>query len=398
MAEPRKMCDSLPHIFSGGRSPLDAAPDARGRLILALLALEHLSFEEVARLRDGDLDPGALAEATASALDAYLEEREGPAGGPLIRHSRHRGRGLSVVWLEDMVYSWDSGLDGRRRFEPDVGLCALARRYVAQRRAAGQLARSTVPSLRRCLVCFALSVGNCAPGQVVRADVERWVSRPGLSAGTRRKELSAIRTFFRWLVLEGEAGGDPTLGIPPIRQPRQLPRGLRATQVAALLAACPDARARLIVLLEVQEGLRSCEVSRARVEDVDPHQRSMLVHGKGGHERALPLSGETWDALVAYLGEWPAHTGPLVRSYNDPSRGITPEHVRHLMRAAFADAGIDASGHALRHTCATDMLLGGAHIRNVQAALGHANLATTSRYLPLVVGELRDAMGGRRYG
>jgi len=61
------------------------------------------------------------------------------------------------------------------------------------------------------------------------------------------------------------------------------------------------------------------------------------------------------------------------------------------------EAGVNESAHALRHSMATDVLRGGAHVRTVQAALGHRHLKATERYLPLVVGDLREAMGGRRY-
>ena len=148
----------------------------------------------------------------------------------------------------------------------------------------------------------------------------------------------------------------------------------------------------------MQEGLRACEVSRLRLEDVDVRERCVLVRGKGGHERVLPLSDETWRALTAYLAEWPASTGPLVRSYNEPSRALTAPYIVICVGRWMRHAGVPASGHALRHTAASDMLRAGAHVVDVQAALGHANVATTSRYLPLVVDGLRQAMGGRRYG
>lgn len=390
--------------------PTDRAPDPRGRLVVSLLAEERLSYAEIAGLHDRDLGvdrkslpparPGgarrALSEHTRLALAAYLEQRD-PTPGPLIRHYR-TGRALKVSWLEDMVYSWRSGIDRRRRPDGTGPLYSLIRQYAEERRSAGRLAATSEPNVRRTLVNFASSVQGAAPAEVTRRDVEKWVGRAGLAPGTRRRELSTIRTFWRWLTVTGRAEHDPTVGVERVREPRRLPRGLQADQVAAVLDACPDSRARLIVTLEVQLGLRSCEVARLRVEDVNPWEWTVRISGKGGHERILPVVDEATGALRDYLAEWPATRGPLVRSYNDPTKGISATHTHRIVNDACKAAGLAETGHALRHTCATDMLLAGAHLRNVQAALGHANLATTSRYLPLVVGELRDAMAGRSYG
>ncbi len=129
----------------------------------------------------------------------------------------------------------------------------------------------------------------------------------------------------------------------------------------------------------------------------------ILVRGKGGHERVLPVSDETWDALLQYLDDHPAGAGPLIRSYRQHWAGLRADTVSGMVSVWMADAGLKRrardgiSGHALRHSAAGHMLKGGAHLRDVQAALGHASLQTTQRYLPTVVNDLREAMGGRKY-
>jgi site-specific recombinase XerD len=153
-----------------------------------------------------------------------------------------------------------------------------------------------------------------------------------------------------------------------------------------------------MVLFMVQEGMRCCEVARLEVGDINLRDDVVLVRGKGRRERVLPLSPQTKQAVRDYLAGWPASAGPLIRSYNHPRRGITAAYVSLLVTGWLRAAGIDASAHALRHTAATDMLLCGAHVRDVQAALGHAQLSTTERYLPWLVNDLREAMGGRWYG
>ena len=112
----------------------------------------------------------------------------------------------------------------------------------------------------------------------------------------------------------------------------------------------------------VQQGLRCCEVARLQLGDLDRVNGLMLIVGKGGHERVLPIIEETAEAVDAYLTEYPAFAGPLVRSYSDPHRGLASATITKLVRVWVGDAGIKrarhdgVSAHAFRHTAATDML------------------------------------------
>lgn len=105
--------------------------------------------------------------------------------------------------------------------------------------------------------------------------------------------------------------------------------------------------------------------------------------------------------LDAYLAERPAKAGPLVRSYSEPWKGISPAHVQHLVQGWLRLVGIrSGGGHGLRHTMATTLLREkGADIRDVQLALGHAQLTSTQIYLPFSdAHRLRSVMDGRWYG
>jgi len=279
-------------------------------------------------------------------------------------------------------------------------LSRLVYLYVGERAAAGELCPDvTVPNTRRTLLRFAAHAGVAAH-QLDRRHVERFLVACPAAPTTKRNRFSTIGVFCRWLVNRGYLAVDPTATMKAPAQPRLVPRAYPPAVVERLLAVCPDRRSRLICLLEVQEGLRACEVARLEVGDVDVVDREIRVSGKGNAERILPLSGETWQALEAYLSEWPATAGPLLRSYNDPTAGICSAYVVHMMGRWLRAAGVArGGGHGLRHTMATQLLRGGADIRDVQNALGHVCLSSTSVYLPFSDAKrLRTVMDGRWYG
>lgn len=277
-----------------------------------------------------------------------------------------------------------------------LGLVVL--RYVDERAKRGEIKGETPRTYRYTLRTLVDVAGwDLTPGRLSARHIEKWMERKPLGEATRRSQLSIVRSFCQWMVRRGLARIDATLNVAGPRQPRYVPRGVAHVGVADTIAGCPDARAELIVTLEVQQGLRACEVSNLQLGDVDFDERLLIVTGKGGHQRVLPITTETLAAMRRYLAEHPANAGPLVRSYNHPHRGITPHYVSRLVSHWMHTAGVAATGHALRHTAATDMLRQGAHVRDVQNALGHTSLATTQRYMPWLVGDLRKAMEGRSY-
>lgn len=280
----------------------------------------------------------------------------------------------------------------------------LADAYLRERLLRHEITPLTARNIRCTLYSLSRSFGARPVSRLGRADLERWLAtRFSKSAATRRGDLSHARAFCLWLVRRGYVRVDPTAELPVIRVPRRLPRALPAEKVAKLLATVPDARGALMCLLMVQEGLRCSEVAALQIGAIDFNDRTIRVVGKGQHERFLPVSEETWRALVAYLREHPATSGPLVRSYRVEWRALAGDTISGMVSEWMSRAGIKkyrrdgVSAHSLRHTSATDMLRAGAHLRDVQHALGHAHLATTETYLPLGVHDLREAMGGREY-
>jgi len=277
-----------------------------------------------------------------------------------------------------------------------VPLVPLVRLYLAERVALGELSRDTARYMRRHLLTFAEFVSD----RPLDADVvEAWLGSRPIARSTARQRFSQIRTFARWGVRKGHLDSDPTCGLRAPKQPRSVPRAYRADAVRALMAICPDNRARLVCLLEVQEGLRNIEVTRLELGDVDFDKRLVLVRGKGGRERILPISTETHHALIGYLLEHPARPGPLIRSYVPPCAGLSPEYLRLLVSRWLRAAGSHGGGHGLRHSMATHLVGAGVDIRTIQVALGHESLSSTAIYLPWSdVSRLRSVMDGRWYG
>ena len=288
-------------------------------------------------------------------------------------------------------------------------LAVLADTYLTERVRRGTLNPLTARNYRSSLSGLAASYGTRPAGGLVAEDLEVWLSaRTGLSAATRRGDLTAAIGFCRWLRRQGVVDVDPSVEVPRIRQPDPVPRALDADQVAAVLRACPDARARSVVWLQVGLGLRCGEVSRLRVADWTRSSEVLRVRGKAGHRRDLPVTRAAGVALDGYLAEypplpWPA--SPLVRSYRRPWAPLAPDTISGLVSEWMRAAGIKAwardgvSAHALRHTCATDVLARSKDLQAVSQMLGHRQLQTTAIYLRHAeMGRLRDAMEDRDYG
>ncbi len=230
----------------------------------------------------------------------------------------------------------------------------------------------------------------------------------GLAPRTAARRLSTLRQFHRFLFGEGLRADDPTAGLDSPRQGRTLPKVLSETEVEALLAAAharPGAAgARLVALLELlyATGLRVSELVALPAAAAARDPRVLIVTGKGGKERMVPLSEPARDALKRYRaaagkrerGASPeAPAAPAAQAprapgkWLFPSRGaaghLTRQRVAQLLKELAVAAGIDpakVSPHVLRHAFASHLLDHGADLRAVQMMLGHADISTTQIY------------------
>ena len=277
--------------------------------------------------------------------------------------------------------------------------------YLSRRLHRGDLMAKTARAYLYVFQDFASFYGERPVADLSADHIDEWLrARKRKGAITRNTDLGRMRPFLGWMARRRYIAVDPRPDLRNLRVPRVLPRYVQGAEVAALLRACPNQRATLIVLCQVQMAMRCCEVASMTLENVSFSERCVRVTGKGGHQRLLPFDEQTWSAFTSYMQEHPARGGPVIRSLRHPERSIGAVSISQLIVLLMYAADIkrephDGMGaHALRHTACVDMLRHGSNVRDVQAALGHLSLATTQAYMPMVIHGLRRAMGGRYYG
>lgn len=235
-----------------------------------------------------------------------------------------------------------------------------------------------------------------------RDDLEAYLAAcdaDGLSRATRARRLSSLKQFFRFAFEEGWRGENPALRIKGPGKDKRLPKTLSEADVEALLDAArthgrPEDRLRNTCLMEVlyATGMRVSELVSLPVAAARGDPAMLLVRGKGGKERLVPLSPPAREALAEWLGHRDSAevadrlTGPAARALF-PSRGVSGHLTRHrfygLIKELAVAAGVSPSGvtpHTLRHAFATHLLARGADLRSIQVLLGHADVATTEIY------------------
>jgi integrase/recombinase XerD len=225
-----------------------------------------------------------------------------------------------------------------------------------------------------------------------------------LTARTLARRISAMRQFFKFLLLEGVRRDDPTAELDTPRLGRPLPKILLEAEVETLIGAardCPgDEGVRLNCILELlyATGLRISELVTLPLAAARRDPRFLLITGKGGKERVVPLNEPGRAALLKYLDCRDAFLpGSRPSRWLFPSRGraghLTRQRAGQLLKELAVKAGIDPdklSPHVLRHAFASHLLDHGADLRSVQQMLGHADIATTQIYTHVLPDRLRQ--------
>ena len=262
--------------------------------------------------------------------------------------------------------------------------------YLLSLRAAGQ--RPATIALRNTQLCRIARDLHCQPGEVTAEGLLKWFGkRSDLSQEGRHSYRSAVRGFFEWAYLFGRIPTNPAELLPRVRVPQAPPRPASdEAWVAALAASTP--RVRLMLRLAGEAGLRRAEVAVVNTGDLIDvaGQPGLIVDGKGGKKRILPISDSLADEIrlgaAGHTSNMPA-TGWLFP--DGVGSHITANHVGRLVKNVLPPG---FTMHTLRHRFATRAYRGTRNLRAVQELLGHSSVATTQRYTALSADELRATM------
>lgn len=220
---------------------------------------------------------------------------------------------------------------------------------------------------------------------------------PPLAASSAARALVAVRGLHKFAVREGLVALDPAREVKPPAAPRRLPKALPVDDVLRLLETPSGLRERALLEVLYSTGARISEAVGLDLDDIDATERTVLLDGKGGKQRLVPIGRPALDALDAYL----VRTRPALatRGRGSPAvflnkRGgrLSRQSAWQTLKVAAEQAGLTASvsPHTLRHSFATHLLEGGADVRVVQELLGHASVTTTQIYTLVTVNTLRE--------
>ncbi|GAA1053283.1 site-specific tyrosine recombinase XerD [Dietzia natronolimnaea] len=234
------------------------------------------------------------------------------------------------------------------------------------------------------------------------------LGRRALAPSSVARALAAVRGLHRFATRDGVTRVDAAAAVTPPRPPRRLPKALPVDRIIAVIEAAggtevdtDPARLRDRAMLELlyATGARAAELVGLDVDDLDgldlPGGGTVILRGKGGKERVVPVGRPACDAVGAYL----VRARPALAVRGGPAlflnaRGgrITRQSLWNVVAAAAerASVGTDVSPHSFRHSFATHLLDGGADIRVVQELLGHASVTTTQVYTLVTVDTLRE--------
>jgi integrase/recombinase XerC len=249
----------------------------------------------------------------------------------------------------------------------------------------------------------------------------RHLAKRKLSRAAIQLRFSAFRTFYKYLIRRRRLLiSSPIKDLILPKGPKRLIEFLSIKEMQQLLGAplmflakrdASPAKQMAVAIICLRDvailetiyscGLRISELSRLRAVDIDFHEESLHIKGKGKKERLVPIGEPAIDAIKSYwklLPQYPAQDCPvfMTRSKLKPGqkpRTVTPRHMQSRLKKYLAAAGLDRtiSPHQLRHSYATHLLNNGADLRTIQELLGHAHLVTTQIYTHVGIKRLKQA-------
>ena len=221
-----------------------------------------------------------------------------------------------------------------------------------------------------------------------------------LSVGAAKGRVAELRSLFRFLYLQGLTARSLSVAVPPVAgwHDTTVPPTLAADDVDKLLGSCDRAelagrRDFAILVLVARLGLRSAEVARLELGDLDWRAGEIVVSGKARRQDRLPLLADVGAAVADYLSDDLERGGSrrVFVTLRAPRRPIRPDLVGDVVQRACRRAGLaEVGAHRLRHALATELLRRGATLIDISQVLRHSDLATTAVYAKVDVARLRE--------
>lgn len=223
----------------------------------------------------------------------------------------------------------------------------------------------------------------------------------GISSRSQARIISGIKSFFRFLKLEGYLEANPSLLLESPSASRKLPEVLRLDEIDDMIAAVdltkPEGqRNRAIIETLYGCGLRVSELVNLEISRIYPEEQYLIVTGKGNKERLVPMAERTIDEIRAYLPDrelLPIKPGEEnILFLNRRGHRLTRVMIFYIIKQLAEAAGIhkEISPHTLRHSFASHLLEGGANLRAIQHMLGHEDISTTEIYIHIDCSRLRN--------
>ena len=285
---------------------------------------------------------------------------------------------------------------------------SLIEQFLEMMHAERNASENTLQAYRRDLLAFSrfLNKNNQLEKAATRADIESYLKSlndAGFSASTNARHLSAVKQFYAFLYEDAVISQNPAIELRAPKIGRKLPKIMSEAETDALLEAAvnfgrsPLIKARNACLIQIlyATGMRVTELVSLPLSTVLGNPDMIMVKGKGGKERLVPLSGPAKKAISSYLLE--LEKAEIERRFLFPSRKADKHFSRiafyNLIKQIALQANIDPSKirpHVLRHAFATHLLANGADLRVIQMLLGHSDISTTEIYTHVLDEKLKE--------
>jgi len=300
--------------------------------------------------------------------------------------------------------------DQRRRTPLDRALTTYLNHLTVERGLAANSLSAYARDLRR-YADYLAARGRTDASEVVAGDVSEFVvalrsggpAGPPLSASSAARSVVAVRGFHRFLLRESLVNVDVSARVRPPAAAARLPKAITVAEVERLLeaASLPDTagalRDRALVEVLYGTGARISEAVGLSIDDLDLRGAAVLLKGKGGKQRMVPVGSKAREAVEAYLVRGRPSlaangSGSNLLFLNSRGSPLSRQSAWAALQAVAARSGVvaEVSPHTLRHSFATHLLEGGADVRVVQELLGHASVTTTQIYTRVTVDHLRE--------